>query len=82
MAGAVAEGGRGGAVEGGRGGAVEEVGVVGYLRRPCLSFCRICNGMRSCPMVAKDSIFVMETHRSNYHFLVMCATVATVDNVP
>ena len=34
-------------VEGGRGGAVEEVGVVGYLRRPCLSFCRICRGIQS-----------------------------------
>ena len=58
MAGVVAEGGRGGAVVGGRGGAVEEVGVVGYLRRPCLSFCRICRGIRSRLIVTKDSILV------------------------
>ena len=42
-------------VEGGRGGAVEEVGVVGYLRRPCLSFCRICRGIKVV-IVTKNSI--------------------------
>ena len=56
--------------EGGRGGAVEVVGVVGYLRRPCLSFCRICREIQS----TKNSI--------SSHYIQRCTAMHYHENTP
>ena len=65
--------------EGGRGGAVEVVGVVGYLRRPCLSFCRICREIQS----TKNSVpshyiqrcTIMKTHQPRSQATLICFSV-------